>query len=78
MNSENNAKRNNGNNRRNNYQNRNQYKNRNNNGKNSSRNNRGNGTLTVIVKETVTELMLTAKSITSLFKRQSHQLRFHS
>lgn len=35
-------------------------------------------TLTVIVKETVTELMLTAKSITSLFKRQSHQLRFHS
>jgi hypothetical protein len=35
-------------------------------------------TLTVIVKETVTELMLTAKSLTSLFKRQSHQLRFHS
>ena len=43
MNSENNAKRNNGNNRRNNYHNKNQYKNRNNNGKNSSRNNRGNG-----------------------------------
>lgn len=43
MNSENNAKRNNGNNRRNNYQNRNQYKNRNNNGKNSNRNNKGNG-----------------------------------
>ena len=35
-------------------------------------------TLTVIVKETVTELTLTAKSITSLFKNQSHQLRFHS
>ena len=35
-------------------------------------------TLTVIVKETVIELMLTAKSITSLFKRQSHQLRFLS
>ena len=35
-------------------------------------------TLTAIVKETVTELTLTAKSITSLFKNQSHQLRFHS
>ena len=34
--------------------------------------------LTVIVKETVTELMLMAKSITSLFKSQNHQLRFHS
>ena len=35
-------------------------------------------TLTQIVKETETELMLTAKRITSLFKRQSHQLRYKS